>query len=152
MIWAWENSTPKFIAPTYLGSSSLHLITLFRNKRFRLNEMFQRNASKFAMLTFIGQECEVSSWNQKRKKLLYNNKFCGISLEQFVEYKPLIYEEWLYSSLSSLMPQSLRKTPPSWALFFWHLAVIYFSQFLTVWSPFCRMRKTSSSHCTVCLR
>ena len=94
MIWAWENSTPKFIAPTYLGSSSLHLITLFRNKRFRLNEMFQRNASKFAMLTFIGQECEVSSWNPKRKKLLYDNKFCGISLEQFFEHKPLIFIEW----------------------------------------------------------
>ena len=31
------------------NKATTYVITLFRNKRFELNEMFQRNASKFAI-------------------------------------------------------------------------------------------------------
>ena len=132
MIWAWENSTPKFIAPTYLGSSSLHLITLFRNKRIWLNEMFQQNALKFAMLTFIRQECEDSSWNQKRKKLLYDNKFVvfhwNISLST-----NLLFVKSDYIALSHLSCHKVSERPHPLGLCFFGIWPLYifrsFSQF-----------------------
>ena len=34
---------------SYIENYSLHNMPLFRNKRFALNEMFQRNASKFSI-------------------------------------------------------------------------------------------------------
>ena len=59
------NSIWNYIVPILYYNSSIHLLqflinilsTLFRNKRFMLDEMFQWNASKFAILLEYENPC-----------------------------------------------------------------------------------------------
>ena len=82
------------------------LNALLRNKRFALNEMFQRNVSKFAILYmykktrivfvlfFISCNFTFSLMNALvYVECIKYRKFWSVSLEHFVERKPLISEE-----------------------------------------------------------
>ena len=130
MIWAWENSTPKFIAPTYLGSSSLHLITLFRNKRIWLNEMFQRNASK-AMLTIFRARMWsfIMKWKTEKKYNMITVAFrLNISLST-----NLLFMKSDYIALSHLSCHKVSERPHPLGLCFFGIWPLYifrsFSQF-----------------------
>ena len=77
---------------------------LIRNKRFLLDEMTRRNASKFAIFyiypKLLSRHKVVQ--NEKRKKEIWvfayirYGKFWSISLEHFIDimHKPLFSEEW----------------------------------------------------------
>ena len=115
----------------------LGLSTLFRIKRFMLDEIVKPKCSKFALFSntagiTLGKINKVIPFNKRQKKSFYRPiaRFGRISLDNFIKNKHLIFEDCLH--IYKYKKLKKKNNPP----FFFLLCVLI------------RLNKTRQNFCT----